>query len=125
MNKRLKEIGELVGKLEAAADDTGICGVDCGRTGSCNVDYLLYDAADFIKELLTMVDEREWQPIETAPRDGKIIILTDGFCTYAAWSDGDSKTWDIADDFGEPNGIEEKYVTGWMPLPEPPEQDNE
>lgn len=53
----------------------------------------------------------EWQPIETAPRDGTIILSFDTSAgipiDLAHWLNG---TW--RDDGGEP--------THWMPLPSPP-----
>jgi len=65
----------------------------------------------------------EWQPIETAPRDGRDIQVyckdtgeqfvafwfspRDCWC-YAKWRDG---------------GIVVCKPTHWMPLPEPPEDD--
>jgi len=54
----------------------------------------------------------EWQPIETAPKDGTVIIVyAPDFFQTAAWTDGiwtnASESW-----LGD--------VTHWMPLPEPP-----
>ena len=63
----------------------------------------------------------KWQPIETAPKDGSLILITDGHCSYAAWYEGQCQyEWAIADDNGDDNAIGEMYVTHWMPLPEPP-----
>ena len=80
----------------------------------------------------------EWQPIETAPRDGTWILATrkgeeffkcrwmtaytlaeeygGSACDYiqACWDDGDIQTcWDDGDNEATP--------THWMPLPDPPE----
>ncbi|WP_424441089.1 DUF551 domain-containing protein [Parvibaculum sp.] len=61
----------------------------------------------------------EWQPIETAPKDGTKILLTGPHdangrymevCGY--WKDRFPVTW--MDGHGEP--------THWMPLPAPPEK---
>ena len=61
----------------------------------------------------------EWQPIETAPRDGTLILTFDAEqesqCLVSHWKDSldywEPGTW--RDDGGTPSH--------WMPLPEPPE----
>jgi hypothetical protein len=51
-------------------------------------------------------EEREWQPIETAPRDGTRVLLWDGGPeAYIGYWSGDS--WI-------------SYPSHWMPLPDPP-----
>lgn len=61
---------------------------------------------------------REWQKIETAPKDGTQIMIYDpanGGCNTAAWLDG---VWDNAQaDRGQ---YEYPSATHWMPLPAPP-----
>jgi len=67
----------------------------------------------------------EWQPIETAPKDGTRVILwlkDECFPALAAWimfcPDDEEPGWYVfemgqyGDDFNE--------ITHWMPLPEPP-----
>lgn len=56
----------------------------------------------------------EWQPIETAPKDGTPILVCDkGPYAYVAEWFQHSRTWIGADKmYWEP--------THWMPLPEPP-----
>jgi hypothetical protein len=54
-----------------------------------------------------------WQPIETAPKTGVVIIVyAPGFFQTAAWTNG--KWTNAANSWLED-------VTHWMPLPEPPE----
>lgn len=54
----------------------------------------------------------DWQPIETAPRDGTVIIVyAPGLFQTAAWIDG---YWTNACE----SWLDD--VTHWMPLPEPP-----
>ena len=64
-----------------------------------------------------------WQPIETAPRDGMEILAYREYSgiTIASWadwisySDLDPKSrWENRDGF-------EIHPTHWMPLPKPPE----
>jgi len=57
-----------------------------------------------------------WQPIETAPRDGTwVLIFCDGNAIQAQW-DRDDAYW-ANGRFGL--GFDD--ATHWMPLPEPPE----
>jgi hypothetical protein len=54
----------------------------------------------------------EWQPIETAPKDGTVIIVyAPDFFQTAAWA-GNGWTNAANSWLGD--------VTHWMPLPEPP-----
>ena len=71
----------------------------------------------------------EWQPIETAPKDGGDIILTDGNSSHVGrWCDSDlpeypwrflDSTYKLEDEL---NGWRAgKYgPTHWQPLPKPP-----
>lgn len=84
----------------------------------------------------------EWQPIETAPRDGTpiwVYIKNYGQCEAwfapGEWSFETSEVpreysgaaWICVDDQFQmeveetPHGYEDGPVTHWMPLPEPPE----
>ena len=73
----------------------------------------------------------EWQPIETAPKDGSSIIVCDskiGFVCEACWWDSwysnkNNTGWMIAN-------CDEEYghyidATHWMPLPAPPKTEIE
>lgn len=63
-----------------------------------------------------MTQTMKWQPIETAPKDGKIVLLSNkagdhmaiGFWNGDAWDDGD-----FLNDMGS--------FDYWMPLPLAPE----
>ena len=85
-------------------------------------------AANEIQRLREELAKREWQPIETAPKDGTSIILhiqkhnetyydckwgPYGFETYE-W-DGESYDWSPI--------LSSASLTHWMPLPEPPKED--
>lgn len=75
----------------------------------------------------------EWQPIETAPKDGTLVLLLDGRmvvagCWNAAFNDGWC-FWDgygVSSDDDEANVVElNSWIPGfgpshWMPLPSPP-----
>jgi hypothetical protein len=71
-------------------------------------------AADTIEALQARV---EWQPIETAPKDGTTILYADGYwgVNITSWQDwGESGEWYNG---SNPTRLEFTY---WMPLPEPP-----
>lgn len=60
-----------------------------------------------------------WQPIETAPKDGKPVLLWKEPTKehyVAAFIRGDHPGWCT------PDGFEIFRATHWMPLPHPPEQ---
>lgn len=70
--------------------------------------------------------EMEWQPIETAPKDGTEILLYDGFglqvCRYGFDSVHNRvKLWVYGDTLDQYNTrLDMADPTHWMPLPEPP-----
>lgn len=53
----------------------------------------------------------EWQRIESAPRDGTRVLVSDGADVYEAWFHPGEGAWLDCD------GI---FPTHWMPKPEPP-----
>jgi hypothetical protein len=76
-----------------------------------------------------------WQPIETAPKDGTRIILTDGRLVeagaYAPNIHGDDFPWAFVDDYQgidtingsvgvEVNAFKAGHATHWRPLPATP-----
>ncbi len=73
----------------------------------------------------------DWQPIATAPKDGRLILIYPGAMIdridddnvyedragVARWDGYDmSGRWD----YGHDLGIEPEDVTHWAPLPDPP-----
>lgn len=79
----------------------------------------------------------DWQPIETAPKDGTRIMLWRGYTTYGVWAEmviaewhDDAWRWpsDTQSTHGDwsqdeiYDGYESaKDFTHWMPLPEAPQ----
>jgi Protein of unknown function (DUF551) len=67
-----------------------------------------------------------WQPIETAPKDGSMVLLCRNVggtnpCNYRSvgeWCEDRYWTTDFADCID--GNIEDKPPTHWMPLPKPP-----
>ena len=65
----------------------------------------------------------DWQPIETAPRDGAPILSWDGTqCAVVAWGGLLLPEWVLleGDNKPYPDCATEWSCTHWMPLPEPP-----
>lgn len=83
-----------------------------------------------------MTGNKEWQPIETAPKDGTIIILCDNngdvdvghyirlTKTEGLWCVEGANPWETCHD----SSYFKSYLTKgfepthWQPLPEPPEE---
>jgi hypothetical protein len=60
-----------------------------------------------------------WQPIETAPKDGEIILVYGAFYDFATLRDVYFAYWEESTQAWEIEG-EEIIATHWMPLPEGP-----
>ena len=63
---------------------------------------------------LRVVPVEEWQPIDTAPKDGtKIIYLNGDEVSCCRWAEDDAEWWnDYTDQYAHP--------IYWMPIPESP-----
>ena len=76
----------------------------------------LLAAAD---ELDTLRAATAWQPISTAPRDGRTIVIHDaglGMTFPCHWND-DGTAWEWAGDSKQAFG----HLLQWHPMPTPPE----
>jgi len=64
----------------------------------------------------------EWQPIETAPRDGTtVLVLFNGNVpTPLVARYIDDGPWPWATPRDRHGSLGKKWVTHWMPIPEPP-----
>ena len=65
----------------------------------------------------------EWQPIETAPKDGTdILVMTGETMHVVRWINihGDFDYWAVDDNKHGPFTLRGKAPTHWMSLPEPP-----
>jgi len=102
-------------------------------------------SADDLKAVLAALDEQEWRPIETAPRDGSdILLLANGMAIEARYCPGewsvetpispreyDGAIWCAFDDALQfeieetPGGDFHGQVTHWRPLPAPPVEGKE
>jgi hypothetical protein len=67
----------------------------------------------------------EWKPIETAPKDGTLVIALTPAPEFVRW-------WTDPDFFGEDypwvgrdgSSYKESHVTHWMPIPPPPQEES-
>lgn len=61
----------------------------------------------------------EWQPIETAPKDGTpVILLREGKSVVAYWGGQYGSRW-CMDEWIAAYGLDQ-HPTHWLPLPDPP-----
>jgi hypothetical protein len=70
------------------------------------------------------VIEQDWQPIETAPRDGTQVLLIARYPTNVAWSDQYHSWWytrAVTEDVHWARWPHSFLPTHWRPLPAPPE----
>lgn len=64
----------------------------------------------------------QWQPIETAPKDGSAILVNaGGFCYAVEWSD-EFDWWAVDDNKLGPFRLRGQAPTHWMPLPPAPKE---
>jgi len=99
-----------------------------GNTFICIEGHRAKEVAETIRRALKRCEALEWKPIETAPKDGTIVLLAGhkygkscnpmwsgaGLCCRGEWV-GLNTEDDIKDFIGSFG-----YATHWQPLPEPP-----
>ena len=65
----------------------------------------------------------EWQPIETAPRDGThVLIYVPGWINGSEARYLDDEGWWLANNDPTDHWGEQQHPTHWMPLPNPPKE---
>lgn len=62
----------------------------------------------------------KWQSIETAPRDGQAILVTDGWDCYCVEWDEEFDWWTVDDNKLGPFRLRGSAPTHWMKLPAAP-----
>lgn len=76
---------------------------------------------DAIKSALEKAQKYQWQPIETAPKDGTVIPIR--LCSRKNYPHEWHKAYFAANGewyVHEIGYLTEDYLSNWMPLPEPP-----
>lgn len=89
------------------------CGVD-------DLDALEAEQVELLREDVLAVLGALWQPIETAPRDDRNVLLARDGRVTAGWFDDLNDCWFEALDDGEE--CIRIQPTHWMPLPEAPKE---
>ena len=86
-----------------------------------------FDAADMataaaqgFRDGAAKEQQAEWQPIETAPKDGQAILVTDGMDCYCVEWDEEFDWWTVDDNKLGPFRLRGSAPTHWMKLPEAP-----
>ena len=64
--------------------------------------------------------ECKWMDIETAPKDGQAILVTDGMDCYCVEWDEEFDWWTVDDNKLGPFRLRGSAPTHWMPLPPAP-----
>ena len=127
---RVEELEDLLASVTPEKDAEGIILNAKRRLGGEPGDSLIqlcikakYDCDRYLAAM-------EWQPIETAPKDGTHILVypptwPGGSASIAFWNDDKYAKrprpfWCRDDDFGRVTDSRQKSTTHWMPLPDPP-----
>ena len=94
----------------AINDDAGGLGQRIYTTAGAGYEKVKYTRADL---------SPQWQPIETAPRDGTLILIARMPCDY--WHGIFVGYWnDTIDEWFYSAALLISQPTHWMPLPKPP-----
>lgn len=108
MTLKPDEIEETIKDFE-----TWLTDCDCQNARKYGVNY--ERRIRTIRKALTAYKKMQWQPIETAPRDGTLILIriNKQWIASARWiKTPKGECWDY--------GLSETKPTHWMPLPEQP-----
>jgi hypothetical protein len=82
--------------------------------------------AELEERIRTLEAERQWQPIDTAPKDGTVVILADVHSVWTGfWHNGKDNYWGFEGWYEEDQRAniltaKPSPATDWMPLPSPP-----
>ena len=94
-----------------------------GRVGAADSKHV----RSAIESLVKDAKARDWQPIDTAPKDGTAVLVypgtwSDRSASIAKWkSEKPRPYWSRDDDLGRVTLSRERQTTHWMPLPPPPQ----
>ena len=114
---------DLVSQLVGALDD--LIGIADVAMRSANRDGAEYDRDAELAEAraaLTAAKAGGWLPIETAPKDGTAVLVSEGrFCSCVEWNE-EFDWWAVDDNKLGPFRLRGAAPTHWQPLPNPPKE---
>lgn len=116
-------MSDLVRRLRDHVNDRGGPAKDDAGTYIGTAWPMMLESADEIERLRSQLVSAQWRPIETAPKDGTSILVTDARVedwTQVVWWDDEVMTdWKWA--HSDADGLWHKdSFTHWMPLPVAP-----
>ena len=95
---------------------------ECARGSAINRDgSTSHRIARAIEQAILNMCNCEWRDIETAPKDGTVVLLAG--CrkpVAAAWLEDEIDYWHVDDNKLGPFALRGPGPTHWMPLPKPP-----
>ena len=95
---------------------------ECARGSAINRDgSTSHRIARAIEQAIRNMCNCEWRDIETAPKDGTVVLLAG--CrkpVAAAWLEDEIDYWHVDDNKLGPFALRGPAPTHWMPLPKPP-----
>ena len=113
----LSQLTERGAKAWAGVDAQGL------REGFTAVD-MATAAAQGFRDGVAKGQQAMWRHIETAPKDGQAILVTDGMDCYCVEWDEEFDWWTVDDNKLGPFRLRGSAPTHWMKLPEPPNGKN-
>ena len=109
----LSQLTERGAKAWAGVDAQGL------REGFTAVD-MATAAAQGFRDGVAKGQQAMWRHIETAPKDGQAILVTDGMDCYCVEWDEEFDWWTVDDNKLGPFRLRGSAPTHWMPLPAAP-----
>lgn len=95
-------------------------------------DTICGEPIETIKEALRIAEKHQWQPIETAPKDGEILVYNGESVSPSMWYESNefrnfgeeggwcSADYDVGGSLYEGVDVIKPQPTHWMPLPDAP-----
>ena len=109
----LSQLTERGAKAWAGVDAQGL------REGFTAADMATVSAQGF-RDGVAKGQQAMWRHIETAPKDGQAILVTDGRGCYCVEWNEEFDWWTVDDNKLGPFCLRGSSPTHWMPLPPPP-----
>lgn len=109
-------------EMRAAAEDyrdNAIADAEADQNPQLAVNSVGEFDVESILAIITELQQRRWQPIETAPKDVAILAGHEKF-VFTVWWDETAMGWVDGNTSGYSEELTTYEVSHWMPLPTPP-----